>query len=64
LVQVEVFDVFTDPSGDKLPADRKSLAFSLTFRAPERTLTSEEVSGSFERLKIALKSALPVEFRE
>jgi phenylalanyl-tRNA synthetase beta chain len=64
LVQVEVFDVFTDPSGDKLPADRKSLAFSLTFRAPERTLTSEEVSGSFERLKVALKSALPVEFRE
>jgi phenylalanyl-tRNA synthetase beta chain len=64
LTAIDLFDVFTDPSGDKLPADRKSLAFSLTFRAPERTLTSEEVSSSFERVKTALKAALPVEFRE
>jgi len=64
LAEVAVFDVFTDPTGIKLSADRKSLAFSLTFRAAERTLTSEEVSGSFERLKAALKSALAVEFRE
>jgi phenylalanyl-tRNA synthetase beta chain len=64
LVSIELFDVFTDTSGEKLPADRKSLAFSLTFRAAERTLTSEEVSSSFERIKAALKSDLPVEFRE
>lgn len=64
LAHIEVFDVFSDPTGQKLPAGRKSLAFSLTFRDPERTLNSEEVSGSFERLKAALKSTLPVEFRE
>ncbi len=64
LASINLFDVFTDPSGSKLSADRKSLAFSLTFRATERTLTSEEVSSSFERLKAALREALPVEFRE
>lgn len=64
LASVRAFDVFTDPSGTKLPADRKSLAFSLTFRAPDRTLTTDEVNEAHERLKTALKSALPVEFRE
>src|SRR5690606_25278080 len=38
LVAVEPFDVFTDDSGSRLATDRKSLAFSLTFRSPERTL--------------------------
>lgn len=64
LSTIHIFDVFTDPKGEKLPEDRKSLAFSLTFRASDRTLTSEEVGSSFERLKTALKTALPVEFRE
>ena len=58
------FDVFVDPSGAKLPADRKSLAISLTFRAPERTLNSEEVNAASERLKRQLKEKLAVDFRE
>ncbi len=32
LTEVTPFDVFVDPSGEKLPADKKSLAISLTFR--------------------------------
>jgi phenylalanyl-tRNA synthetase beta chain len=64
LTDVRVFDVFADPTGEKLAADRKSLAFSLTFRAAERTLTSDEVSAVFDRIKARVKSALPVEFRE
>jgi phenylalanyl-tRNA synthetase beta chain len=39
LESVRLFDVYT---GEKLGAGRKSLAYKLTFRAPDRTLTVEE----------------------
>ncbi len=64
LAAVEPFDVFVDPSGEKLPADRKSLAISLTFRDAGRTLQSEEVNAACERLRQGLKAKLAVEFRE
>lgn len=64
LAGLQVFDVFTDDTGAKLPADRKSLAFSLTFRSPERTLTAEEVTAACDRLKAGLRSQLGVDFRE
>ncbi len=64
LAGVEPFDIFTDDSGAKLPADRKSLAFSLTFRSPERTLTTEEVNAAADRLKSRLREQLGIEFRE
>jgi phenylalanyl-tRNA synthetase beta chain len=63
LARIEVFDVFTDPSGKILPPDRKSIAISLTFRARERTLESEEVNAACERLKQQLKARLAVDFR-
>lgn len=64
LEDVEVFDVFRDESGEKLAADRKSVAFSLTFRSLERTLTTEEVNAASQRIKALLKDRLAVEFRE
>lgn len=42
LEAVVLFDVYR---GDQVGSGRKSLAYRLTFRAPERTLTTEEVSG-------------------
>lgn len=63
LAGVEPFDVFIDPTGEKIGADRKSVAISLTFRAPERTLNSEEVNAACERLKERLKTKLAVDFR-
>jgi phenylalanyl-tRNA synthetase beta chain len=39
LETVHLFDVFT---GDQIGTGRKSLAYKLTFRAPDRTLTAEE----------------------
>jgi phenylalanyl-tRNA synthetase beta chain len=39
LETIRLFDVYTS---DALGAGRKSLAYSLTFRAPDRTLTGEE----------------------
>jgi phenylalanyl-tRNA synthetase beta chain len=39
LESVRLFDVYT---GEQVGAGRKSLAYKLTFRAPDRTLTAEE----------------------
>jgi phenylalanyl-tRNA synthetase beta chain len=64
LAGVELFDVFTDPTGQKVAADRKSMAYSLTYRAKDRTLTTEEVNAAHARLKDFLKAELDVVFRE
>ena len=41
LEKVELFDVYT---GKGVPEGKKSVAFSLSFRAPDRTLSDEEVN--------------------
>ena len=64
LVDVELFDVFTDPTGVKIPADQKSVAYALTYRSAERTLTADEVAQAHNRLKERLKAELSVSFRE
>ncbi|MEO8206631.1 MAG: phenylalanine--tRNA ligase subunit beta [Chthoniobacterales bacterium] len=64
LVGVKLFDVFRDASGEKLSTEQKSLAFSLTFRSAERTLTNEEINTACDRLKAHLKKSLSVDFRE
>ena len=64
LADVELFDVFTDATGAKVPADRKSLAYSLTYRSAERTLTADEVNAAHAKLKERLKSELSVSLRE
>ncbi|MDB6150355.1 MAG: phenylalanyl-tRNA synthetase, beta subunit [Chthoniobacter sp.] len=64
LAEVSLFDLFTDPSGVRVPAGQKSLAYSLTYRSPERTLTADEVNAAHGRLKERLKSNLGVALRE
>ena len=64
LASVELFDVFTDPTGARVPADRKSLAYSLTYRSAERTLTAEEVNAAHAKLKERLRTELAVSLRE
>lgn len=64
LANVELFDLFTDPTGAKIPADRRSLAYSLTYRSPERTLTADEVNAAHARLKERLTRELGVTLRE
>ncbi|MDR1497707.1 MAG: phenylalanine--tRNA ligase subunit beta [Puniceicoccales bacterium] len=41
---ITCFDVY---SGTGLPPDRKSLAFSITFRAPDKTLTDDDANKAF-----------------
>ena len=43
LESLNLFDVYT---GDQVGEGRKSLAYTLRFRAPDRTLTAEEVSAA------------------
>ncbi len=56
---VEVFDLY---QGTGLPEGKKSLAFSLSFRSPERTLTDEEVNAAFTAFqrKIAAEGTMAV----
>jgi phenylalanyl-tRNA synthetase beta chain len=64
LESVRLFDLFIDPKGEKIPSDKKSMAISLTFRSPERTLTADEIQAAADRIKVALRDKLGVEFRE
>jgi len=64
LISTALFDVFTDPTGTKLAADRKSLAWTLTYRAPDKTLETPEVDATHNRIISALEKALPVVVRK
>ncbi|WP_072372948.1 phenylalanine--tRNA ligase subunit beta [Thermophilibacter mediterraneus] len=48
LADVRLFDVYRDD--ERVGKGKKSMAFSLTYRAADRTLTSEEVEKAHERL--------------
>ncbi|MGN6166607.1 MAG: phenylalanine--tRNA ligase subunit beta, partial [Solirubrobacteraceae bacterium] len=56
LASAELFDAYRDP--DQVGLDRVSLAFHLEFRAPDRTLTDEEVAGRREAITLALQENL------
>jgi phenylalanyl-tRNA synthetase beta chain len=60
LEQVALFDVY---EGKSLPAGTRSLAYALTFRAMDRTLTEAEVEAVIANIKTAL-GALSVQIRQ
>jgi phenylalanyl-tRNA synthetase beta chain len=64
LAGVELFDVFTDPSGARVPEGQKSLAYSLIYRSADRTLTADEVNAAHLRLKQRLIHECHVTLRE
>lgn len=51
LKDVRVFDLY---EGDKMEEGKKSVAFSLTYFDPEKTLTDEEVINAHEKVMAAL----------
>lgn len=61
LESVELFDIYTGPG---VPEGRKSMAYSLTWRSAERTLTDAEVDAFHQRVVEALKRDLSAEIRD
>jgi len=61
LEEAKLFDVY---KGKQVPEGKKSVAYSLTFRASDRTLTDEEVSQSMSKIIKALSEKLGAQLRE
>jgi len=64
LESVRLFDLFRDPKGEKIPADQKSLAYALTYRASDKTLTEKEVNDAHDLVRKKLVATLACTFRE
>ncbi|MDR7496235.1 MAG: phenylalanine--tRNA ligase subunit beta [Armatimonadota bacterium] len=60
LESVELFDVYAGPP---LPPGTRNLAYALSFRARDRTLTGEEVDGLMAHIHAALPERLPIRMR-
>ena len=63
LAGFSLFDVFVDEAGVKLSADKKSIAYSLTYRDRLRTLESVEVDAAHGKILESLQKELPVKLR-
>jgi len=63
LVSHACFDLFTDPSGEKLAADKKSIAYTFHYRSPERTMKAKEVDTAHQKLLDHLAKTLPITYR-
>jgi len=68
LESVRLFDVYRDPAGTpdrerRLPAGTKSLAFSLTYRAPDKTLSDADVRPVHDKLVRKVCAAVGGEVR-
>ena len=61
LIDIALFDIF---SSKDIGKDRRSFAYSLAFRAPDRTLTDDEVNRAFAKIAEALKTTLQVDVRD
>lgn len=57
----KLFDIYRN---EKIGADKKSVAYSLTFRLPERTLTDQEVNGVMDQIISDLETQLGAELRK
>lgn len=63
LVGYECFDLFTDPSGEKISAERKSIAYRFHYRSAARTLKANEIDDAHKRILELLKSIKDLDFR-
>ena len=57
---VTLFDVYT---GDRIPEDKKSLAFSITFQSDERTLKDAEADEAFKNILAAVEKNFAAQIR-
>jgi phenylalanyl-tRNA synthetase beta chain len=64
LESIQLFDLFEGTEGTAPPESGKSLAYRLTYRAKNRTLTNEEVTAAHAKIRERLKRELGVTLRE
>ncbi len=60
---VEDIDIFDEYAGPPIPEGKKSLAYTIAYRAADRTLTDDEVNRVHGELTRALAEALPIQPR-
>lgn len=63
LVNWQCFDLFTDPTGEKIDADKKSIVYRFDYRSPEKTLKQGDVDKAHQALLQHLANKLKVSFR-
>ena len=56
----ELFDIY---EGDQVKEGCKSIAYSITFRADDRTLTDDDITGAMKKILNGLES-LGIELRQ
>jgi len=60
LEDVKLFDIYR---GDKLGKGKKSVAYAITLRAADRTLTDEEIGATMDKVLKALNQQFGAELR-
>ena len=50
-------------TGDSIPAGTKSLAFALTYQAPDRTLGDKEIDKAHQKIEGRLRHVLKAQIR-
>ena len=58
---IDVFDVY---EGDGIPEGKRSIAYSLTFEKPDRTLTDEEINVTMEKIIEFVQKKIGAELRK
>ncbi|MCL1887525.1 MAG: phenylalanine--tRNA ligase subunit beta [Kiritimatiellaeota bacterium] len=61
LTRLQLFDIYV---GKEMEGGKRSLAYALEFRSPEKTLTDVEVNAAFGRIIQSLGEKLQVELRD
>jgi phenylalanyl-tRNA synthetase beta chain len=61
---LEMATAFDEYHGAQVPEGHKSIAFTLTFRSPERTLTDAEVDKIMAEIRLGLEKRQKARFRE
>ncbi|HEX4638701.1 MAG TPA: phenylalanine--tRNA ligase subunit beta [Chthoniobacterales bacterium] len=64
LASVDLFDVFGGEQAKNFGAEKKSMAYALTYRDKTRTLTNEEITVVHAKIRERLQRELGVELRE
>lgn len=61
LTEVRLFDVYT---GEQVPSGYRSLAYSIVFRASDRTLTDNEIETHYANIVVRLEETLTAKLRK